>query len=119
MRTAGMRVKEIADYYKMLRSTISNVVKRYKDEKYKKITKKRGPKLKLSPRTLRMFRNYRLSNYFEPLLVQEGDTQNAYVCLPILLYKIHSKLHVTYLLASIGHVNIRIGQPNNGKHIVY
>ncbi len=47
MRTAGMMVKDTADYYKMPRSTICNIVKRYKDYKYKKISKKTGSKIQV------------------------------------------------------------------------
>ncbi len=69
MRMVGMRVAYIADYYKMSRSTICNIVKRYKDDKYKKISKKLGRKFKSSPRSLHMSRNYVILNCFEPLFV--------------------------------------------------
>ena len=69
MKTASLRVKDIADYCSMPRSTVSNIVRWYNNEKHLHEMKKRGRKFKLPPCALRMFRNYVVSNCFDPLFV--------------------------------------------------
>ncbi len=66
MKKAGMRVGHIARYYDMPPSTVSNVTRRFKQSNNTTM-KKRGPKFKLSSRSLRLFRNYVVSNRWDPL----------------------------------------------------
>ena len=57
MKKAGLRLKDIADYYSMPRSTVSNIIRWYNNEKHLHEKKKRGRKLKLSPVRYECFEN--------------------------------------------------------------
>ena len=67
MYCVGVRIRDIAEYYRIPRSTVSCIVRRYKQPK-KTIVKQGRPK-KLSVRGLRLFKKYVLENCFESLHV--------------------------------------------------
>ena len=61
-------MKSIAEHYKMKRPTVSNVIRRYKNNTVGN-KKKMGRKPKLSERGMRLLKKYVLQNCFEPLYV--------------------------------------------------
>ena len=67
MRNAGMRVGRIAKFYHMVPSTDSNIIRRSKLESTTTTMQKRGRKLKLSVRSIRLFCKYVIENRFDPL----------------------------------------------------
>ncbi len=69
MSFVGVRNKDIAEHYKMSRSTISYVISRLKKANSSGIKKKMGRKRKLSERGIRLLQKYVLGNCFDPLYV--------------------------------------------------
>ena len=66
MSCVGVRHVDIARYYKIHKSTVSHVIRKFRT---RNVAKKRGRKQKLSERGMRLFHKYVLEYYFEPLYV--------------------------------------------------
>lgn len=68
MKIPGMRFKDIAAFYSMSPYTASNIIKRCNRDNVEQV-KKKSIRFKLSFRAIRMYRNYVISNCFDPLFV--------------------------------------------------
>ncbi len=68
MSCIGVRICDIAVYYNMSRSTVSNVIRRLRNASTVH-KKKMGRKAKLNERGMRLFRKYVMENRFEALYV--------------------------------------------------
>ncbi len=68
MACVGVRICDIAGYYNMPRSTVSNVIRRLRNRSTMH-KKKMGRKAKLSERGMCLFKKYALQNRFNALFV--------------------------------------------------
>lgn len=71
MSRIGVKHVDIAEYYGIKKSTVSNILRRIR-QNHNAITKKRGRKRKLSDRGMRLFQRYMFEGCFDPLFVIVG-----------------------------------------------
>ena len=69
MSSIGVRIIDIARYYNLPRSTVANIIRRYRNSEKQETKKKMGRKLKFSERGMRLLLRYVLQNCYESLHV--------------------------------------------------
>ena len=130
MSCVGVRVSDIAAYYGMPRSTVSNIIRR-KSKSSTKVIRKPGPKRNLSDRSMRLFQRYVIQNCFKSLhtilaLFYESTGVNLGLCngkryirsLKIYCFVAVQKPYLstkTSRLVYCGHVRTRTGSTKSGK----
>ena len=67
MHCVVVRVKDICKHYKMKQSTVSNIIRRQRNDEQNSVRKNMGRPFELSPRGMRLLQKYVVGNCFDPL----------------------------------------------------